>query len=90
MTTERMAELDERDHQLEQRIAELRDELAAVWDLLLIPERCSPSGSAFCTCCSRPWSTTAPRASSSWRYLRRTIARNQAAEAAIIGQPGIP
>jgi site-specific DNA recombinase len=30
MTTKRMAELDERDHQLEQRIAELRDELAAV------------------------------------------------------------
>src|SRR5690606_15849666 len=26
----RMAELDERDHQLEQRLAELRDELAAV------------------------------------------------------------
>jgi site-specific DNA recombinase len=30
MTTKRMAELDERDHQLEQRMAELRDELAAV------------------------------------------------------------
>ena len=30
MTTKRLAELDERDHQLEQRIAELRDELAAV------------------------------------------------------------
>jgi hypothetical protein len=29
MTTKRMAELDERDHQLEQRIAELRDDIAA-------------------------------------------------------------
>ena len=30
MTTKRLAELDERDHQLEQRTTELRDELAAV------------------------------------------------------------
>jgi site-specific DNA recombinase len=29
MTTKRITELDERDHQLEQRMAELRDELAA-------------------------------------------------------------
>jgi outer membrane murein-binding lipoprotein Lpp len=29
MTTKRLAELDERNHQLEQRMAELRDELAA-------------------------------------------------------------
>jgi site-specific DNA recombinase len=29
MTTKRLAELDERGHQLEQRMAELRDELAA-------------------------------------------------------------
>ena len=30
MTTKRLAELDQRDHQLEQGTAELRDELAAV------------------------------------------------------------
>ena len=30
MITKRLSELDERDHQLEQRMAELRDELAAV------------------------------------------------------------
>jgi hypothetical protein len=30
MTTKRLAELDERDHQLEQRMAELRDELAVL------------------------------------------------------------
>jgi hypothetical protein len=29
MTTKHLAELDERDHQLKQRLAELRDELAA-------------------------------------------------------------
>ena len=29
MTTKHLTELDERDHQLEQRLAELRDELAA-------------------------------------------------------------
>ena len=30
MTTKRVAELDERDHQLERRMAELRDELSAI------------------------------------------------------------
>jgi hypothetical protein len=30
MTTKRRAEFDDRDHQLKQRLAELRDELAAV------------------------------------------------------------
>jgi hypothetical protein len=80
MTTERLTEFDECASQLEQRMADLRDELAAVQresvSAAAIQRAVAlfdpvwdlllvPSGSASCTCSSNLWSMTAPRVSSS-------------------------